>query len=186
MALTTDAGLAFKSGNGQSVIGSVGPAFGCLNHDCDPPNRRPWINGEVQIRLSDATALTELDTSDFIGVEPWGQWSGKDDAHLRLGVQTAPGDLSISSRYGPLLGGKRHDAQVSLLVNGCTIDKRRFETGDMQTVEGVIPKRCLHADGEIDVEWRGPKPVRPVDLHINGDTRGLGVAVEGVSIREVR
>ena len=184
MVFTPGSMVKVIDGADPSVVGSVSPTFGCSIFNCTPTPIQilPWKDGVIDFDIRLDHPGVRMD--DWAGPEPWGRWTTAKRGRLEFYIDPPSRPVTISTRFGPILGTKRTKARAWLWVNDCKLAERKLYSFDKIEVDAPIPQKCLRDDGRLRIEWRSDKVVRPVDLKINGDTRRLGIAVESVILRQ--
>jgi hypothetical protein len=155
----------------------------CGSRGC-PISFGPSHEFEIDLGQGGNSALFEDD--GWVGVEPWGQWTGSAQAALSFTVRPSR-DLGFTLLVRGLVSAKAPKQSIWLEANQCRIGDLELDLAHgsgQQIISGTIPAKCLDADGRIVLRINTDRVRSPRALGINDDIRSLGVGVERLIIRE--
>lgn len=137
-------------------------------------------------RFAAGTPSAELLRSGWSGLEPWGVWSDGPIATLKLPTPKPAQAIEIAIQLRPFLPPGVTTLAVDISVND--VVTVHAELAGLAPVSEIVIS--VQADvirgGDIELTFRIPKPHRPVDFGMGGDTRRLGIGLESVEVRAAR
>jgi hypothetical protein len=122
----------------------------------------------------DTDALRHLMAIGWAAPEPEGAWSLGGRAVIAGQLPPGPaGDLRITLTGKGLTDAADRMQRVTVAANGKVVAQWAVGSDRQADYSAIVPKETL-ADGKLVLTLEIGRPVRPIDLKINGDTRRVG------------
>ena len=110
----------------------------------------------------------------FSGPEPWGRWTDADDSYLYFSLPSAsPDPITITMDAMSFSAAPDRRQDIAIDANGRDCGVVVIATG-RQRGQVICPAGSFQ-DGSNILRLHVASPARPVDLHVNQDSRRLGL-----------
>jgi hypothetical protein len=121
----------------------------------------------------------------FSGAESWGRWTDGKEAFLFFSLGSVPAGAVVVAVSATALFPHRAERQVvGVAANGQSCGRLVLHERSEQ-VQASCPAGSFRL-GNNWLRFRVAHPTRPIDLHINGDRRHLGMGLEALTLKPER
>jgi hypothetical protein len=121
------------------------------------------------------------------GSESWGRWTDGKSATLHLEIFPIPQTpVYLQIKMGALLTSNHKIQHVIILINHVVVKKIRFkfDLHNERPNRIIIPLKSefFKNRGRLVLEIKTPDAISPKKIHLNGDSRQLGISMNSIKI----
>ncbi|WP_221066617.1 DUF6311 domain-containing protein [Methylomagnum ishizawai] len=166
---------------GWKTCAACGPVAGGLSlTDIFPPIR---VGERIQFtRSAPGTAYL---VAGWSGPEPWGTWSERSAAKLRLPLSSADAQ-EILIEANALVASPHPEQAVEVWMNGVLAGTERLAQYSGNQIRMAIPQSVrdqFGTDPVLNLKFKFPGVVRPVDIGLGDDKRHLALGLIAITVR---
>lgn len=166
---------------GWKQCARCGPVAGELTlEDVFPPVR---VGDRVQ--FAQTAPGTAYLVAGWAGPEPWGTWSDRSAAKLRLPLSSADAQ-EILIEANALVASPHPEQAVEVWMNGVLAGTERLAQYSGNQIRMAIPQSVrdqFGTDPVLNLKFKFPGVVRPVDIGLGDDKRHLALGLIAITVR---